>query len=299
MRMKTAVAGTTPRFAPFAAAAVLALSGCAAATGSSTPAPSAAPPPGSPGSTAADNRGSADGPGGTPGASEPAGPLEGATVVVDPGHNGGNADAPDRISESVDAGHGRKACDTVGAETDTGYTEHAFNWDVAKRLRSHLEERGAEVVLTREDDESVGPCITERAEIGNEARADAAISIHADGGPPSGRGFHVIAPGELDGYTDDIAEPSHRLAVDLRAEFEEGTGRPRADYIAEDGLDLRTDLGGLNLSDVPKVFLEAGNMRNSADAAKLTDPEWRESAAESIAAGISRFLRDEQGGHDG
>ena len=50
------------------------------------------------------------------------------------------------------------------------------------------------------------------------------------------------------------------------------TGRRVADYIGQDGFSVRDDLGGLNLSDVPAVFLEAGNMRNPADAALLTDP---------------------------
>ncbi|MFD0773606.1 N-acetylmuramoyl-L-alanine amidase [Streptomonospora algeriensis] len=290
MRTNTALLGRTLRLAPLVAAAVLTLPACGATSGDGTPDPSAAPAPsssGGAGAATADQRGS----GADAEATSAEGPLAGTTVVIDPGHNGGNADAAGKISELVDAGHGHKACDTVGAESADGYTEHAFNWDVSERLRDSLEDEGAEVVLTREDDKGVGPCITERAEIGNEARADAAISIHADGGPSSGRGFHVIRPGELDGYTDDIAEPSHRLALDVRAEFEEGTGQQRADYIAEEGLDERTDLGGLNLSDVPKVFLEAGNMSNRADAADLADPEWRETAAESVAAGISRFLQ--------
>jgi N-acetylmuramoyl-L-alanine amidase len=160
-------------------------------------------------------------------------------------------------------------------------------------VRERLEADGATVVLTRDDDEGVGPCIDERAGIGNEAEADAALSIHADGGPPSGRGFHVIAPGEVDGFTEDIVEPSRLLAEDLRDAYVEGTGVPYADYLAEDGLDERTDLGGLNLSTVPKVFLEAGNMRNDEDAALLTDPEWRESAADAVARGLAVYLMRE------
>jgi N-acetylmuramoyl-L-alanine amidase len=65
---------------------------------------------------------------------------------------------------------------------------------------------------------------------------------------------------------------------------------PRATYIGSDGLDARGDLGGLNLSDVPKVFIETGNMNNPADAARLTDPAFRARAAAAIAAGIERYL---------
>jgi N-acetylmuramoyl-L-alanine amidase len=54
---------------------------------------------------------------------------------------------------------------------------------------------------------------------------------------------------------------------------------------------VRTDLGGLNLSTVPKVFIECANMRNAADAARVTSPAFRQRAAVGIAAGITAFLR--------
>ncbi|MDT0328180.1 N-acetylmuramoyl-L-alanine amidase [Nocardiopsis lambiniae] len=218
------------------------------------------------------------------------GPLHDRIVVIDPGHNGGNASAATEINRLVPAGPREKACDTVGAETDSGYAEHLFNWELSLLVKERLEADGATVVLTREDDEGVGPCIDERAEIGNEVRADAALSIHADGGPASGRGFHVIVPGEVEGFTEDIVAPSLLLAEDLRREYREGSDVPYADYLAEDGLDERTDLGGLNMSTVPKVFLEAGNMRNAEDAALLEDPEWRERAASAIARGLAMYL---------
>ncbi|GAA1073338.1 N-acetylmuramoyl-L-alanine amidase [Nocardiopsis metallicus] len=218
------------------------------------------------------------------------GPLGDRVVVIDPGHNGGNAAAPSEINSLVPAGHGEKACDTVGAESANGYAEHEFNWELSLLVQERLEADGATVILTREDNEGVGPCIDERAEIGNENEADAALSIHADGGPESGRGFHVITPGEVPDLTEEIVEPSALLAEDIRREYLEGSDIPYADYLAEDGLDERTDLGGLNLSTVPKVFLEAGNMRNPEDAELMEDPEWRERAADSIARGVATYL---------
>ncbi|QRN81007.1 MAG: N-acetylmuramoyl-L-alanine amidase [Nocardiopsis sp. BM-2018] len=218
------------------------------------------------------------------------GPLGDRVVVIDPGHNGGNAAAPSEINALVPAGNGEKACDTVGTETANGYAEHEFNWEMSLLVQERLEADGATVILTREDNEGVGPCINERAEIGNENEADAALSIHADGGPESGRGFHVITPGEIPDLTEEIVEPSALLAEDIRREYLEGSDVPYADYLAEDGLDERTDLGGLNLSTVPKVFLEAGNMRNPEDAELLEDPAWRERAADSIARGVATYL---------
>ena len=220
--------------------------------------------------------------------------LAGRTIVLDPGHNGGNGGAPSVINRQVDAGGFRKACDTVGAQTADGYPEHAFTFDVAQRAATLLRSLGAEVVLTRADDAGVGPCVDERARIGNEAGADAVVSIHADGGPESGSGFHVIAPAvSPDGGNEGIVAPSGRLAEALRSSFAAATGQQQADYLGASGITVRSDLGGLNLSQVPKVFLECGNMRNPEDAARLSDPSWRQRAAQGIADGIARFLADE------
>jgi N-acetylmuramoyl-L-alanine amidase len=223
-------------------------------------------------------------------APDPARRMAGQTILIDPGHNGANKDHTAEISRLVDAGTLRKPCDTTGAATDGGYSEAAFNWDLARRVARLLRASGAKVVMTRHDNLSWGPCITRRAQIGNAAGADAAISIHADGGPAGGRGFHVIRPAVLRGLTDDIASASQRLALTFRRIYRERTGMPYADYIGSRGLDVRADLGGLNLSDVPKVFLESGNMRNARDAAMLTSPTFRQRAARAIAEALARFV---------
>jgi N-acetylmuramoyl-L-alanine amidase len=216
--------------------------------------------------------------------------LNGATIAVDPGHNGRNWAHPEEIQRLVDAGTLRKACDTTGTAAASGYTESAFTWDIALRLRKILRKAGAHVVLTRPSNAGWGPCITERAAIGNRAGADAAVSIHADGGPPSGRGFHVIYPPSIRGLTDDIAPPSKCLALVVRQTYKAGTALPYATYLGGNGLSVRSDLGGLNLSDVPKVFVETGNMRNRDDARLLESSAFRERIARSIAAGLERFF---------
>jgi N-acetylmuramoyl-L-alanine amidase len=217
-------------------------------------------------------------------------PLAGKTVAVDPGHNGGNYLHTAEINQLVDAGTLRKPCDTTGTATDSGYSEAAYNLDVALRLAQILRAEGARVVLTRTSNDGWGPCITERAAIGNRAHANAAISIHADGGPAGGRGFDVIYPPSIPRLTDDIAAASKRLALAVRAAFAAGTGEPYANYVGVDGLDVRSDLGGLNLSIVPKVFIETGNMRNAADARRLGSSSYRQREAVALARGIAAFL---------
>jgi N-acetylmuramoyl-L-alanine amidase len=215
--------------------------------------------------------------------------LRGKVVTVDPGHNGGNFHAASAIGQLIWNGRATETCDTVGAETDAGYTEAAFNWDVARYLTADLRAEGATVVLTRAGNTGVGPCVTERAAIGNRAHADAAISIHADGGPPGGRGFAILEP-VADGPDDAIIGPSVALGAHLRTAFASGTGEPVSSYDGTDGIKFRDDLAGLNLSRVPKVFIECANMRNAADAALVTSPRWQAKAARAIAAGLTAFL---------
>jgi N-acetylmuramoyl-L-alanine amidase len=217
------------------------------------------------------------------------GAVRGRTIVIDAGHNGGNAAHASEIARPIFIGTMTRACDTTGTETDDGYTEAAYNVDVALRLQAVLAAAGANVVMVRTTNDGWGPCIDERAAIGNRAGAAAAISIHADGGPAGGRGFHVLTPAFITGYTDDIYRASKRLGTDVRDAFR-ATGMPTSNYIGVNGIIERSDLGGLNLSNVPKVFIESGNMRNATDAALLESPNFRELEARALAQGIAVYL---------
>ena len=223
-------------------------------------------------------------------------PLASRTVVLDPGHNPHNRDHPHEIGRRVGIGNGKTSCDTTGTDTDSGYPEAKFTLDLAHRVRTLLEKQGAKVELTQNGHRAWGPCVTERAAAGNKAHADATVSLHADGAPAGNRGFHVILPASVHrgrADTSGITAPSARLGRQLRTAFRHSTGERPADYLGDrKGLDKRSDLGGLNLSRVPKVFLECGNMRDPRDARRLTDSGWRERAAHGVADGIARYLRD-------
>lgn len=236
----------------------------------------------------------------TPSATDPsrsAKTLRGKVVVIDPGHNPGNAARTKAINQHVDIGTGRKECDTTGTASNAGYPESRFTLAVSRKTRTLLEERGATVKFTQDDDRPFGPCVDERARIGNEAKADAVVSVHADGSTSEHRGFHVILPGTVRGGAADTAPitgDSARLGGHLSDSYRSATGMRPAGYLGErtakSGLTTREDLGGLNLSTVPKVFLECGNMRNTEDVALLTDAAWQGRAAKGIADGITSYL---------
>ncbi|MGH3933831.1 MAG: N-acetylmuramoyl-L-alanine amidase [Pseudonocardiaceae bacterium] len=209
-------------------------------------------------------------------------------MVLDPGHNGANGAHPAEINRPVPNGRGgTKACNTTGTSTDGGYPEHAFNWDIALRVREALTARGMRVVLTRPDDAGTGPCVNDRAAIANRAGADAMVSIHADGAAPSGHGFHVA-------YSDpplnsSQGAPSVTLAESL-ANALRGRDFSPANYIGSGGLDARSDIAGLNLAEVPAALVECANMRNPEEAALVSTSDGRARYAAAISDGIMAWL---------
>ena len=115
------------------------------------------------------------------------------------------------------------------------------------------------------------------------------IDIHADGGPSSGRGFTILEP-VADGPNDKVINPSIRFARDVHAAMLRHTRMPISDYYGHNGYITRNDLAGLNLTIMPKVLIECGNMNNAADAALLVRPGVQRSIAEGLSAAIVRFL---------
>lgn len=164
-------------------------------------------------------------------------------------------------------------------------------------MRQRLGDLGATVLMTRDANSADpwGPCVDERGRAGNPGQpgptADLKISIHGDGTYAAGaHGFHVIAPGHLPGHTDGIEADSMDLARTVRdALVDEGFAA--STYTGTDGIDERTDLGTLNLSDVPTAMVELGNMRDPGDAAVMSSAEGQERYAEALVAAVSAYLR--------
>ncbi|WP_416954478.1 N-acetylmuramoyl-L-alanine amidase [Nocardioides sp. T5] len=222
-----------------------------------------------------------------------ASPLAGRVIVIDPGHQLGNRHFPRRINRPVPAGGFTKPCNTTGTTTNGGYPEATFVWQVSRVVAARLRELGATVRLTRHSNrqDRWGPCVDARGRAGNAIGADLKLSVHADGSYAAGaRGFHVITPPDRAPWTADIHRPSRRLATSVKA----GLLAQRfgvATYTAGgDGIDVRSDLATLNLSDVPTVMVELGNMRSAAEARVMTSPAGRARYARGLVSGVRRFL---------
>jgi len=216
-------------------------------------------------------------------------PLAGKIVGIDPGHNGGNFSHPAELAKQIWNGRSMEDCDTTGTETDAGYTEARFTFRVARFLREDLRRAGARVVMTRHTNTGVGPCVDQRSRILNRGHAQVSVDIHGDGGPPGGRGFAILLP-VPDGPNNHVIGSSARFGRDLKRAFLAGTRMPVSNYDGVAGFQPRDDLAGLNLTTMPKVLIEVGNMRNATDAAMMVSPGFQRRAARAMAAAIITFL---------
>jgi len=226
----------------------------------------------------------------TLGAPRAAAGVAGMAVFLDAGHNAVN-DAS--INEQVPNGRGgTKQCNTSGTATDDGYAEHAFNWVVVGLISGSLEQMGVRTGSSRGDDSSTGPCVDQRAALANAMHPDAIVSIHADGGPPSGSGFHVnySSPPLNDAQSGGAIQLAHTMRDALvQAGFHPAT------YIGSDGLYGRDDLAGLNLAEYPAVLVELGNMKNADDAARMESADGRAKYAAAVTQGIVAYLNAKAG----
>lgn len=179
--------------------------------------------------------------------------IAGSVVFLDPGHNGANDGS---INRQVPTGRGgTKECQTTGTATDTGYPEHTFNWDLVLRIRAELSQLGVRTALSRGDDSALGPCVDQRAAMANASHPNAIVSIHADGGPPGGRGFHVNYSAPPLNLNEAQAGPAVQLARTMRDQLV-AAGFTPSTYCGTDGLYGRSDLASLNLAQYPSVLIE-------------------------------------------
>lgn len=211
--------------------------------------------------------------------------IAGMIVFLDPGHNGAN-DAS--IGRQVPTGRGgTKDCQASGTTTNSGYPEHTFAWDTTLRIRQQLNALGVRTALSRGNDDALGPCVDERAAMANALHPNAIVSIHADGGPATGRGFHVnySAP-PLNSAQGGPAVQFARIMRDQLA----ASGIPPATYIGQNGLNGRADLAGLNLAQYPSILVELGNMKNPVDSGLMESEAGRQKYADAVVRGIAGFL---------
>ncbi|MFV0253969.1 MAG: N-acetylmuramoyl-L-alanine amidase [Beutenbergiaceae bacterium] len=216
-------------------------------------------------------------------------PLAGWTIAIDPGHNGGNAADP-ASQQLVSDGRGSvKPCNAVGTTTDSGFPEHAFTLAVAEQLRQELRILGARVILTRDDDDGVGPCVDVRGRFAEDVDADLMVSLHANGTPdPEAAGYFAIVSDPA--ISPSQGEPSVELATALLDALAEQGFQPSNQV--DGALAYRDDLATLNFARRPAVLLELGEMHNPGEAALMETAAGQQQYADALADGVLAWASD-------
>ena len=201
-------------------------------------------------------------------------PLAGLKIVLDPGHGGSDLGAMH---------HGQR--------------EAAVNLAIAQVLRPRLEQLGASVLLTRDDDGSVLPPhalerdeLQARADIANRAGADLFVSIHADASEDPRLAGALTFFGPERGYPI-IAGRSPRLVAQSRL-FARAMQRELVAASGQINLGIQSaPFWTIGAAQTPAVLVEVGFLTNAGDARRLAQAAFRQRIAEGIARGIVAYVQ--------
>ena len=182
--------------------------------------------------------------------------LTGKSVVIDPGHGG--------------ADHGVLA---------NGLSEAELVWEIAARLGERLTALGVSTAFTRPPDG--GGDETQRAEVANRTDANLLISLHVEGHR------NPAAAGVASYYYGDESRGRWSHAGKQFA------GLVQRELVARCGFgDNRSHARTWTLlrsTRMAAVRIELGYLTNPGDAARISSPELRAQAVESIAVAVQRL----------
>lgn len=193
-------------------------------------------------------------------------PLAGRVILVDPGHGG-----PDG-----------------GAVSEEGLLEKEVALNISLFLRDYLQEAGALVIMTREEDTDLAAPdskrlrqrkvedLMKRVHLISQKKVDAFISIHLNAIPsPRWSGAQT--------FYNPVREENKRLATFIQAELIRQLGNTQR--LAKQ----KGDVYILKQSKVPTVLVEVGFLSNPKEASLLSTRAYQQKLAASIYTGILRY----------
>ncbi|MBA9087379.1 N-acetylmuramoyl-L-alanine amidase [Fontibacillus solani] len=200
-------------------------------------------------------------------------PLAGVTIAIDPGHGG-----PDG-----------------GAVSKQGVIEKEINLAVSLYLRDYLQQSGAVVVMTREEDQDLADENTKgyskrktqdlkrRVRFIEEHQAKLFVSIHMNAVPSSRWSGAQTFYSSNNGASINLAE---MIQEELKRNLE------NTDRVAKQS-DKSIYL--LETLKMPAVLVEVGFLSNPGESALLGDEAYQRKVAASIYQGILRYSSGEKG----
>ena len=205
-------------------------------------------------------------------------------ICIDPGHQGNWVDMSD-MEPNGPGSDVYKAKATTGTEGFyTKEPEFRVNLDISTALRYELEQRGYQVVLTRESNDTA-ISNAERAQLATNEGCDITIRIHCNGSDDhSVKGALCMCPSLSNPYIPYLSDESLRLSEAVLQYYCQETGFSYLGVIRND------TMTGINWSTIPVTILEMGFMTNESDDRALQDAETRQKMVTGIANGIDYYF---------
>ncbi|MNI34264.1 N-acetylmuramoyl-L-alanine amidase AmiB precursor [compost metagenome] len=209
------------------------------------------------------------------------------TICLDAGHQQYGNNKLEPVGPGSTEMKAKVSSGTRGVQTKK--PEYVLNLEASVLMQRKLEDLGYKVITTR-DTHNVDLSNKERANVCNQANADLALRIHADGDTsPQTKGLSVLYPAQS-GYSQNIYSSSKAAAQHVLEEAVKASGA------SSRGIIPRSDLSGFNWSEVPTILLEMGFMSNPEEDKKLSDPEYLERLAQGVVKGINHYFAVEPEG---
>lgn len=207
---------------------------------------------------------------------------KGFLVCIDAGHQA----TDDFSTEPLGPGSTEMKQKASRGATGGSRPEYEVNLDVALKLKSELEARGYQVIMTRVTND-VHLSNVERAEFANKAGADVFLRLHCDSSELSSwNGFYGICMSEWNAYNAALHDVSRELCQMLAEETTKLTGAE-----AFRGGVVETDtMVGINWCECPVSLVEMGFVTNPTEDKRLNDSVYQGLLAKGMANGIDRFL---------